>query len=514
MMGRTAAILAALFILAAPPALAGDPGTETGTVAERTGESAGLRVAVMFRRQPVFFIADDGSARAQSRAERLSDALQTAIESPGRADRDAPNAEVELADRMTALLSVRGYTVGELFESDARAAGFDDLESYARSLEEGLRLFVADQRRRAALQGVALQLILAITFAVLGLLVLRLMRYLFRRADEYLDVRSASIRPVSILGVPIIGAEVLSAATALGVTLGRILAYAVIVTTALGLALSQFDAVRPWVGEVVRWGSGPLLAGLEEIVLALPRLALAAILVVAASGGLRVARILFDEKEGVSRAHWRSLTSGRARVLRIVASLAVILIVAPLAVAAVFGRFHTPLEFVLIAATTSLTLALVPMLASGVVGLTVLWRGKPKVGDRISVHGVRGRVLLVTPWEIELQGDDAARVSLPMLTMLLARVLHGEHQTIDLHISARRKGTTRAAVEELERAVREVSSATSVTCLRFDQCEVDLLVRLHGEVADAERLLLHLSDFEASEIEILGAELGQGVEPV
>jgi small-conductance mechanosensitive channel len=467
--------------------LASSPATGTSSVALG-------RIAVTYREQPVFYVADDDTRKAKERSKRLSSALATAVEATARADLDAPNAAVDFVGTSTVIVKVRGHIVGELYARDARAAGQPDLQAYAGSLEDGLGLFVADQRRKAALQGSAIRVVLAIVIIVIGLLLLRLSRYGFRRADEYLDDRTdtGTLRPISLLGVPIIGPEALSAAAALAIAVGRIASYVGIIFVSLSLALSQFELTRPWVGAVVGWASPLLFAGFEQLVLALPRLVLAAILLVVGSGALRVARVLFDDEAG-HRPAWEALTPSRARVLRIVASIAVIMVIAPLAVAAVFGRFHTPLELLIVAASVSGALALAPLLASGAVGLMTIWRGQLVIGDVISVRGVRGTITAITTWDVEIETDRGARTSLPMLSLLAAHVVREQLGAASIvRVIAPRRGSVRETIE----AIRALVPDASVSCVRFDASEVELRVEPAARDADTNEILLALSDAE------------------
>ncbi|MBI4822489.1 MAG: hypothetical protein HY791_39885 [Deltaproteobacteria bacterium] len=485
---------------------------ETATVTSTTQNSASAvlpgatppRLAVTFRNQPVFYIADDGGASGKQRALAMSEALEGALESSTRGRRDAPNASIKTQGTF-AVLQVRGYLVGELHVRDAHAAGYDDLPAFARSLEDGLGLFVADQRRRAALQGNALHVFTAGVILFVGLLLLRLARYLFRRADEYLDDRSSTLRPIELFSVPIIGVEGVGAAAALGVAIGRVGAYVGIILTTLSLSLSQFEVAREWVTAALSWASKPILTGLEDAVGAVPRLVLAAFLVVVASGALRVTRLLLGQ-DGLTRTSRGALTPSRARVLEIVVSLAVVLLMAPLAIGAGFGRFHTPMEILVLALASSGALALTPSLASAVVGLLTIWRGTLSEGQMVNVRGVRGRISAVTPWEVEVEGERA-RTIIPMLSLVATPVVHEDGGSTQLLLTVKRTIGIRELVDAARRLTQELSPKASVRCVRFDLDQLELNVNgLEGSV-DAEQILFRLTDRDSG-LEIVGARIG------
>jgi small-conductance mechanosensitive channel len=444
---------------------------------------AARRAPVTFRSQPIFYIAGDDATRTR----RLSEALRGAIDAPARAHPDAPNIEIVRVSSSTVALRVRGYVIGDLYSSDAAPA--QTFDAYVAELAGGLELFVQDQRRKAALQGSALRVFFAALIIVIGLLVLRLARYLFKRADESIDDRAAAMKPITLLGVPIIGPEALGAAAALAVALGRITAYVGIIVATISLSLWQFELARGWVGAFLKWASTPLVGGLEELLKALPRLGLAALLIAAGNGALRVIRVLFDSAAS-GRTTW-ALNPDRARVLRTVASVAVVLVITPLAIASVFGQFHSPLEVLLIACAATFALAFGPLLASGAVGLSMLWRGPFEVGDRIGLGAVRGKVVRVSPWDVEIDGDDGRKSRVPMLALLSTTVekMSAARPSI-LRATVKRNGSIGETLSKVLDAVREPTA--TIACVGFDESVVKIELRTASD--RAERAMLAMAE--------------------
>jgi hypothetical protein len=450
---------------------------------------------VTFRAQPIFFVANDGTPAATNRAAQLSEALQHAIEADARARPDAPNVEIveETPGKLT--LFVRGYPVGVLFERDATAARADSLGSYQSSLHQGLTLFVADQRRKAALQGSALRFVVAAAAMLVALLLVRLVRHLSARADEYLDDQAASLPPIRILGVPIVGADTLSATLALTVSVGRIMAYIGLLSAGLAVAMYQFALTRPWVNVVLRWGSERFVHAAEELLLALPRVLLAAFLLVLGSAGLRVARVLFDDTLD-TKTPWGTVPVRRARVLRVVVPIAIFVVIVPLAIAAAFGRFHTPIELLIVAGLFCVALGLAPVCASGAVGLLTLWRGRIQQNTEVSIRGVQGRVVGLSPWELEIESSDGSRTSLPMLCLLNEPLIQRQSSARELLLVLTRGPSVQETLSTLQAFLGATAPGATCRCTGFEATTLDVSLALAND-ADLEKVVLALAGHPA-----------------
>lgn len=454
---------------ATPPGIetpAATTSTATATAAATPAPSA-PRLGVTFRGQPIFFVADDGTPEAKRRAAALSESLGRALEASTRAHPDAPDVDVVLTANDVLSLSVRGHPVGSLDAKDAAAAGVPTLDAYRESLRAGLRLFVADQRRKTALQGTALRVAIAVAAMLVALLLVRFVRHLAGRIDEYLDERSTSMRPIRVFGVPIVGPETLSASAALLTSAGRILAYLSLVATGLAVALYQFEWTRPWVDVGFRWGSQRFVHAAEELILALPRVVLAAFLIVLGSAGLRVARVLFDDSAD-TQTPWGKVPAQRARVLRTLVPIGIFAVIVPLAIAAAFGRFHTPVEIVVVAVLAGGALGIAPVCASGVVGLLTLWRGKVRQNMMVSIRGVKGRVVALSPWELDIESADGAQTSVPMLFLLREPIVKVATERATLRLVVERGAALAETMTRLQRHLESLSPGATANCIGFD----------------------------------------------
>lgn len=376
---------------------------------------AAFAARVHERDSPLVFRVEHAGKDARRRAVDAGDALAAALEA--EAPEDAPLVEVAVLGDV-AQVRVRGRAVATVSAADAAAEGAPGLTPHAEELETRLLPFVQEELRRSSAQAIALSVFLFVFFGVLGVLTLRALRNAFERLERLLEERGASLEPLKILSIPLLSSQALRGLLVVGLFVGRILGYIVVVVVALGAALSQFEATRPWLGRLAAALLSPLVAGLDAGVRAVPGLLLAALLVVVTVAGLRFARLLLD---GVAqgRVEARLIRPARVPATRVGVVALTLMVVAPLVVAAVFGRFGTPLETLTVFTGGAVLLGAVPVLASAAVGLVVLWRGTLRAGDWIEIGAVHGEVSSITVLDLVLVPESGGTVVVPMLGLAL-----------------------------------------------------------------------------------------------
>lgn len=411
---------------------AGDGGT---TVAEPTRPAAaGYAARVHERDSPLQFRVDSGGKDARRRAAEAGAALAAALETD--ANPDEPVVVVAVSGDI-AQVRVRGRAVATLGAADAAAEGAPSLASYAEELETRLLPFVQDELRRSSAQAIALSVFLFVFFGLLGVLTTRALRNAFDRIEKLLEERRAALQPLKILSIPLLSGEALRGLLLMALFVGRILAYLVVVAVALGAALSQFEVTRPWLGRIAKALVSPLVAGIDAAARSVPGLLLAALLVVLTAAGLRFARLLLD---GVAqgRVEARLIRPARVPATRVGILVLTMLVIAPLVVAAAFGRFGTPLETLAVVAGGVVLLGALPVVGSAVVGLVLLWRGTLRAGDWIEIGEVHGEVSSVSVLDIVLVPESGGTVVVPMLALALRPLTRGAAPRVTLEAHLKR----------------------------------------------------------------------------
>lgn len=412
---------------------------------------------------PLVFRVPARGRSPEVRARAATTALTEALDEKREGDHaDATSTEPEvLLEDGHAVVRVGQHVITTLYPEDARAEGMT-LERYAPHIESRLDAFIDSQLQRQAFQLFFLHLFLSVLFGVIGFLTLRGLRNAFDRWDAELDDRRGSFKPISVLRIPVFSGEALASGLAFGLAVGRVLAYVATVIATVVAVLSQFELTRPLLRRLVSWSAGPVLNGVEAVITALPGIILAAILVVGLRAGLRVLNILLD---GVAskRVTWQRLPPERVPVFRFSATAGAVLLAAPLLVAAAFGRWGTPLETLALAAGLAVIVAAVPLVASYVVGVFMLWRAALKPGDWVQVGGVSGEVTRLGLSELHLVPETGGTIAIPMLYLLLHPLQRlRQSPAVSFEITVARDRPARELLAALKKAVQAVESDAQV----------------------------------------------------
>ncbi|MCC7070510.1 MAG: mechanosensitive ion channel [Deltaproteobacteria bacterium] len=465
------------------------PGADAGVASPAATDA--VRARVHERDSPLVFRVPHAGKDARRRALEAGDALEAALQH--EAAEGTALVEV-VVNGEVALVRVCGRAVTTVTPADALAEGAPDLAHHAEELEARLLPFVQAELRRSSAQSIALSIFLFVSFGLLGVLTLRALRKAFDRLEATLGERRGALQPLTILSIPLISGEALRDVMLVALFVGRILAYLAATAVALGAALSQFEVTRPWLGRIATALFNPVVAGVDAAARAVPGLLLAALLVVVTAAGLRFARLLLD---GVAsgRVHARFVPPARVPATRVAVTTGALVLVAPLVIAAAFGRFGTPLEALAVVAGGTTLLALVPVLASAAVGVVVLWRGGIKPGDWIEVGGHRGEVATLSVFDLVLVPEAGGTVVVPMLMLALRPLGRGAAPRVCLAVRLKRDRPWAALEPRLLALARAVDPGGQVCILEVGdtalRCELSVPVGKPGaKAALATQLLL------------------------
>jgi small-conductance mechanosensitive channel len=439
----------------------------------------------------VFRVAGGGRsarARAKEASGTLTDALELASESSGELV-----VKVRVEDG-AALVRVGEMVVTSYYDDDAAAESIA-LSAFAEQMEGRLKSWVPSQLRRKALQLAVLHIFLSVFFLVIAFVTLRALGGAFDRWDAELDEKRHHLKAISILRVPVFSGNALGGALAFGLATGRVLSYVVTVVAAIAAVLSQFDVTRPLLRRLVTGSVDPVVRGFEIVVGALPGLLVAGVLVVGARAGLRVVNLLLD---GVTKKRivYKRLPPSRVPVFRVVVQVGVFLLVTPLAIAVAFGSYGTPLEVLALGAGIIVLIGAVPVVASYIVGIVVLWREGLQPGDWVQVGRVSGEVTRLSVAEVSLVPEGGGTISIPMLHLLLnplRRLRTAPEVSFELTVTRDRPAKELLAL--VAETVHAVEPAATVECI--DICRDWIRTRIAApSVREGVRqhMLLALSD--------------------
>lgn len=442
-----------------------------------------VRVAVVVDEltTPVFFQLAASGKQPRRRAAEASAAFAAALRTPPVAN--MPSAQVVVRDGL-ALVKVRGRTVAALSSQDAIAAGATSMPAFAEELETHLVEFVGAYDTRSSLQDLAFHVFFAVFLAVLAVLTLRGLNGAISRANTAIEDRAATIKPLTMLGIQLLSSDAVRGLLGTALVMGRVAAVLGVVVVAVAGILAQFDRTRPLLESLAAAAGRPVLTGLETFIAAMPGLLLAGLLLVVLRGSLRFLQLVLD---GVADGRVRHgvVPPARAPAARVALTGAVVLVAMPLIIGAAFGRFGTPLESLALGAAGVVLLAMVPMLASAVVGVSVMWCSTVKAGDWVEVDAMSGEVSAVFLTELVLVPTGGGTVVIPMLLLALRPLRRlGRQPRLEQLVRVERTAKTMVLMDTLVTIARSVDADGNAELVEVDAESV--LVRLSVPVGKSD----------------------------
>src|SRR5439155_12150825 len=123
-------------------------------------------------------------------------------------------------------------------------------ESYAESLRVKVDGFLSAERQRARLQAWVLSVILAVFLGVLTVFLLRWVRILSDRAQQWAESKAATLPALRFKQIEVLSAQALRSSLYVVVGFSRVLLQIGLVYAYLAFSLGQFETTRPWVRQI------------------------------------------------------------------------------------------------------------------------------------------------------------------------------------------------------------------------------------------------------------------------
>lgn len=396
------------------------------------------------------------SPRAGRSAQDRARAANAALEALLAQIEDIGEARFEEAQG-TAVVFVGKTPIVTLGQEDVEAAGEVSLNVVAAHFTTALGQAVSTERKRSAIATTVFSFSLMVFSALLAFLFLN-------RLSEGANKLKARIgdNPEKVTGLHLGKIEFVSAGAArgalsTGLTLGHRFIQLALAYGWLIFALSLFDATRGYTERLTGLVVTPLYGLAARIGSALPLVVVATIAVIAVSVLVRFVGLFFDSVgRGDTRVLW--VPRDLARPTSAVARFGIIVVALVLASPLITGEPDGVLSRVGLVALIAVALAGTPLLASAIVGITVVFGRRLKRGDDVEVGGRRGKVLDVTLLEVRVEDDALAEVRVPHLLGLVhpTRVhRHARLATLDVVVEAT------APQDEVERALFAAARAHS-----------------------------------------------------
>ena len=444
------------------------------------------------------------AARAGNSAQDRAKTANLALEALLAQTEDIGAARYEEKEG-TAVVFVGKTPILTLGPEDVEGSGEASFDVLAAQVTARLGQAVSTERKRSAIATTVFSFSLLVFSALLAFL------FLNRVSEGAAKLRSRiGDSPEKVTGVRLGKVELISAGAArgglsIGLALGHRFIQIAIAYSWLIFALSLFDATRGYTERLTGMVVKPLYGLAARIGGALPLIVVAAIAVLAVSVLVRFVGLFFDSiSRGDTRVGW--LARDLARPTSVLARFGIVVVALVLASPLITGETDGVISRLGFIALVAVALAATPLLASLVVGITVVFGRRMKRGDDVEVGGRRGKVLDLNLLEVRIEDDALAEVSVPHLLGLVhpTRVhRHARLVTIDIVVDAA------APQDEVERvlfaAARAHSSRGRVELVHLDASGA------HWRVTSASmRHDVSLAKVVQDALSQLGVGLGRG----
>ncbi len=353
-----------------------------------------------------------GNKTAEVRAREASDALQRAF----NADKAAQVSRHPAGDAM--VVQVGQTPIVQLTEDDANAAGDTTLDVYAGGVMGKVRDVLDAERKRAAIAKSVFSVSLVVFFGLIAFYLLGKVGEFAESAREWLDKRSDRELSIKVQKIEIMRPATLRSSSVMALSLGKWLGQAAVAYAWLVVALSLFDATRNYTQRMTGFVLGPVSQLMERLASALPLLVVAGIAGLAVFVLVRFVGLFFvSVARGETPLPWLppDLAGPTSVLLRSAIVVTALVFAAPVVTGDANGAFSRTGMVVLVA----LGLASTPLLASGIVGVSVLFGRRLRLGEYAELNGTVARISAINLLEVRLIDAQRSELRVPHLLSLI-----------------------------------------------------------------------------------------------
>ena len=412
---------------------------------------------------PVFtLLVARGNKSAEVRAREVSDALQRAF----KADKSAPLTTQSGGD--VVVIRIGQIPIVQLVQEDANAAGEASLDVYAAGITAKIRESLDAEGRRAAVAKSVFSISLLVFFGLIAFYLIRKLGEFAETGREFLDNRPDREMSIKVQKIEVVRPATLRSSAVMALSLGKWLGQAVIAYAWLVVALSLFDATRNYTQRLTGFVVMPASQLMERLASALPLLIVAALAALAVFVLVRFVGLFFASvARGETPLPWlpADLAAPTSVLLRSAIVVAALVFAGPIVTGDANGSLGRSGAVILVA----LGLASTPLLASGVVGVTVLFGRRLRPGEFAEMGDVIARISAINLLEVRLLDAHRVETRVPHLLSLVRplRVL-GMHPRLSIVVAVAPTAAQERVREVLSEAGRRCGRDARLDLLSFD----------------------------------------------
>jgi small-conductance mechanosensitive channel len=350
---------------------------------------------------------------AKERAERASAAIAGVLEQPEPGEvhvQRAPDA---------ALVFVGATAIVELTPDDATIAGDASFDNYASDRASALGRALASERKRSRIAETVFSCSLVVFFALIAFYLIKRVSSLAARARLWLVEHGDRNLAISIKSIELVRPAVVKSSAVVALGLARWVGQFGIFYAWLVVVLSLFETTRGYTERLTGFVLSPLSLLLGRSLAALPLLVVAgfaalAVFVLVRFTGLFLASVSRRE----THLTWLppDLAGPASILLRVAIVVAALVFAAPV----VTGSSDDSLGRAGTIVLWAFGIAVTPLLATALLGATILFDRRLGVGDHVRVRGELGRVIGINLLELRLLSPVGSEWRVPHLLLLLS----------------------------------------------------------------------------------------------
>ena len=403
-----------------------------------------------------------GQKSPEVRAREASDALQRAF----KVDKSAPltrQIEGELV-----VVRIGQIPIVQLSQEDANSAGETSLDVYAAGITAKIREALDSEGRRAAVAKSVFSISLLVFFGLIAFYLIRKLGEFAESGREFLDTRPDRELSIKVQKIEVVRPATLRSSAVMALSLGKWLGQAVIAYAWLVVALSLFDATRNYTQRLTGFVVLPASQLMERLASALPLLIVASIASLAVYVLVRFVGLFFASvARGETPLPWlpAELAAPTSVLLRSAIVVTALVFAGPIVTGDANGSLGRSGAVILIA----LGLASTPLLASGVVGVAVLFGRRLRIGEFAEMGGLTARISAINLLEVRLLDAHRVETRVPHLLSLVRplRVL-GMHPRLSVDVAVVASAAQDQVREILNGAGKKCGRDPRLDLLSFD----------------------------------------------
>ncbi|MEP7048830.1 MAG: mechanosensitive ion channel family protein [Pseudomonadota bacterium] len=471
------------------PAPSASAGASAGPAVARLGDAAVFTV----------FLERGGKA-PEARAGEASEALKRAF----NADRTAPVTRRQEGDVIVVLAGQ--IPIIQLSQADATAAGETSLDVYAASISGKIHEALDAESKRAVIAKSIFSVSLVVFFGLIAFYLIGKLGQFAETAREFLDNRPDRELSIKVQKIEVVRPATLRSSAVMALSIGKWLGQAAIAYAWLVVALSLFEATRNYTQRLTGFVLGPLSQFMERLAGALPLLVVAAIAALAVFVLVRFVGLFFvSVARGETPLPWlpADLAAPTSALLRSAIVVAALVFAAPVVTGDPNGALVRAGAIILMA----LGLASTPLLATSLVGVTVLFGRRLRLGEFAEVNGTVARISAINLLEVRLIDAHRSELRVPHLLCLFRpfRVL-GTRPRLSIDVPVSSASPQQKVREVLSEAAKKCGHDPKLDLLRFD---VDCALYRLSALCDSLEGRRILSETAFEDLSAAGIALGR-----